>query len=249
MKYNKNEYLIIRIGLSPLSKETSTMEIVKIIDLNKEKQQYIILLGDGTKLSIEERALIGNSYKLNINPLFLERLAMRKESKAGQKKDEYYLLFDFLLEDGNPIHVHIYIEGSLVYYYPCGFDVNDSRVRIDTFEEFQIAVREKQNIEMLFEIDTIANAYGKIEDPLSKLLGDLFDRSSEYEQARMQLSENSDDSKVKIISDKVEEAKNRFLSVCRAIDHAYKGTPDKSPFLQALYQSMNTVHQSHFGTV
>ena len=102
---------------------------------------------------------------------------------------------------------------------------------------------------MLFEIDTIANAYGKIEDPLSKLLGDLFDRSSEYEQARMQLSENSDDSKVKIISDKVEEAKNRFLSVCRAIDHAYKGTPDKSPFLQALYQSMNTVHQSHFGTV
>lgn len=249
MKYNKNEYLIIRIGLSPLSKETSTMEIVKIIDLNKEKQQYIILLGDGTKLSIEERALIGNSYKLGINPLFLERLAMRKESKAGQKKDEYYLLFDFLLEDGNPIHVHIYIEGSLVYYYPCGFDVNDSRVRIDTFEEFQIAVREKQNIEMLFEIDTIANAYGKIEDPLSKLLGDLFDRSSEYEQARMQLSENSDDSKVKIISDKVEEAKNRFLSVCRAIDHAYKGTPDKSPFLQALYQSMNTVHQSHFGTV
>lgn len=249
MKYNKNEYLIIRIGLSPLSKETSTMEIVKIIDLNKEKQQYIILLGDGTKLSIEERALIGNSYKLDINPLFLERLAMRKESKAGQKKDEYYLLFDFLLEDGNPIHVHIYIEGSLVYYYPCGFDVNDSRVRIDTFEEFQIAVREKQNIEMLFEIDTIANAYGKIEDPLSKLLGDLFDRSSEYEQARMQLSENSDDSKVKIISDKVEEAKNRFLSVCRAIDHAYKGTPDKSPFLQALYQSMNTVHQSHFGTV
>lgn len=247
MKYNKNEYLIIRIGLSPLCTETSTMEIVKVIEVDENEQKYNILFGDGTNLSIEERSLIGNSYKLDINPLFFERLADRTESKAGQKKDEHYLVLDLYLKDGNPVHIHIYVEGSSIYYYPYGFDANDSRIRIDTFEEFQIAVRERQNIEMLFEIDTLANAYGRIEDPLKELLGNLFDRSTEYEQIKNRMSANMDASKEKELSDKVEEAKERFLSVCRAIDHAYKGTPDKSPFLQALYQNMISIHQAHFG--
>ena len=246
MKYNKKEYLIIRIGLSPLRKDTSTMEIVKIMEVDENRKTYNILFGDGSTISIEERTLIGNSYKLDINPLFFERLAVRKESKAGQKKDEHYLMFDFL-KDGNPVHVHIYIEGSSIYYCPYGFDVNDTRVRIDTFEDFQIAVRERQNIEMLFEINTLANAYGKIEDPLQELLENLFDRSTEYGQIKKLFSANMDASKVKELSDKVDGAKERFLSVCRTIDYAYKGTPCKSPFLQALYQNMNSVHQAHFG--
>ena len=63
MKYNKNEYLIIRIGLSPLSKDTSTMEIVKIMEVDENRKAYNILFGDGSTISIEERTLIGNSYK------------------------------------------------------------------------------------------------------------------------------------------------------------------------------------------
>lgn len=247
MKYNKNEYLIIRIGLFPMSKESSTMEIVKINEVDERKQEYNILFGDGTILSVAERSLVGNSYKLDINPLFIERLAGRNGNKAGQKKDEKYLFFDFFLKDGTPIHVHIYVEGTSIYYYPYGFDVNDSRIRIDSFEEFQIAVRERQNIEMLFEIDTLSNAYGKIEDPLSELLEKLFDRSIEYDQIKKQMFDSTDASKEKELSDKVDGAKEKFLSVCRAIDFAYKGTPDKSPFLQALYQKMNSVHQVHFG--
>lgn len=54
-------------------------------------------------------------------------------------------------------------------------------------------------------------------------------------------------SKEKNLSDKVDEAKERFLLVCRAIDFTHKGTPEKFPFLQAFYQNMNSVHQAHFG--
>ena len=121
--------------------------------------------------------------------------------------------------------------------------MNDTRVRIDTFEDFQIAVRERQNIEMLFDINTLANAYGKIGDPLQELLENLFDRSTEYGQIKKLFSADMDASKEK----ELDGAKERFLSVCRAIDYVYKGTPCKSPFLQALYQNMNSVHQTHFG--
>ena len=68
MKHNKNEYLIIRIGLSPLSKDTSTMEIAKIMEVDENRKTYNILFGDGSTISIEERTLIGNSYKLALIP-------------------------------------------------------------------------------------------------------------------------------------------------------------------------------------
>lgn len=153
------------------------------------------------------------------------------------------------LESGNQVIVNIYIENDAVYYYPQGFHGANSRIRIHTFEDFQNNVRNHQNIEMQFDLEKIAKAYGEIEDPLKGLLSRLFDASVDYEKCKQGEANACTEEQKTSCSKKTDEAKTRFLSVCRAISHLYNGTPEKSPLLQELYRQMNAIHQEHFGTV
>lgn len=248
MKYNVNEYLIIRVSMPPTSTVTSAMEIMLVTNFDEKNLTYTLRTCEGANLEVSERYLKGNSYKLDLTPEFLIRLSDREVKVAGQKMDERYLICDLLLADQTRAIVHVYVEGSAVYYYPCGFEIADSRVRVNTFEEFQIAVRSIQKIEMLFEVEAITKAYGKIDDPLVSLLSRLFDCSTCYGQCKQQEEKNTDSSKAKDLEDKKDAAKERFLSVCRAIDLEYRSTPEKSPILQDLFEKMNVAHQGHFGT-